>query len=109
MSSTVWWEGAEKTRVLIAPDSGCGGNKPGELLTLRHPKSENGTCFLFNNEMLQELQWFKQSYGSWFLGDYISEDGSLYMATPVDPVFILLPIFDEARMKKGENSESSGN
>lgn len=26
-------------------------------------------------------------------------DGSLYMATPVDPVFILLPIFDEARMK----------
>ncbi|KAF2534863.1 hypothetical protein F2Q70_00032843, partial [Brassica cretica] len=30
-------------------------------------------------------------------------DGSLYMATPVDPVFILLPIFDEARMKKGED------
>ena len=26
-------------------------------------------------------------------------DGSLYMATPIDPVFILLPIFDEARMK----------
>ncbi|VVB12302.1 unnamed protein product [Arabis nemorensis] len=103
MSSTVWCEGAEKTRVLIAPDSGCGGNKPGELLTLRHPKSENGTCYLFNNGMLQELQWFKQSYGSWFLGDYISQDGSLYMATPVDPVFILLPIFDEARMKKGED------
>ncbi|KAL1205301.1 hypothetical protein V5N11_011583 [Cardamine amara subsp. amara] len=103
MSSTNWWEGTEKTRVLIAPDSGCGGNKPGELLTLRHPKSENGTCYLFNNGMLQELQWFKQSYASWFLGDYISQDGSLYMATPVDPVFILLPIFDEARMKKGED------
>ncbi|WZZ75722.1 hypothetical protein YC2023_087092 [Brassica napus] len=83
MSSTVWWEGAEKTRVLIA--------------------SDNGTCYLFSNEMLQEIQWFKQSYGSWFLGDYISQDGSLYMATPVDPVFILLPIFDEARMKKGED------
>uniref|UniRef100_A0A0D3DF62 CTP synthase n=2 Tax=Brassica oleracea var. oleracea TaxID=109376 RepID=A0A0D3DF62_BRAOL len=103
MSSTVWWEGAEKTRVLIASDSGCGGNKPGELLTLRHPKSDNGTCYLFSNGMLQEIQWFKQSYGSWFLGDYISQDGSLYMATPVDPVFILLPIFDEARMKKGED------
>ncbi|KAH0901720.1 hypothetical protein HID58_041223 [Brassica napus] len=63
MSSTVWWEGVEKTRVLIAPDSACGGNKPGELLTLRHPKSENGTCYLFNNDMLQEIQWFKQSYG----------------------------------------------
>ncbi|XP_024005660.1 ribonuclease H2 subunit B isoform X2 [Eutrema salsugineum] len=101
MNSTVWWEGAEKTRVLIAP--GCGGNEPGELLTLCHPKSENGTCYLFNNGMLQEIQWFKQSYGSWFLGDYISQDGSLYMATPVDPVFILLPIFDKARMKKGED------
>ncbi|CAN6986463.1 unnamed protein product [Brassica rapa subsp. trilocularis] len=103
MSSTVWWEGVEKTRVLISPDLGCGGNKPGELLTLRHPKSENGTCYLFNNGMLQEIQWFKQSYGSWFLGDYISQDGSLYMATPVDPVFILLPVFDQARMKKGDD------
>ncbi|XP_077226354.1 uncharacterized protein LOC143861747 isoform X2 [Tasmannia lanceolata] len=27
-------------------------------------------------------------------------DGGLYAATPVDPVFILLPIFEEARMKK---------
>ncbi|CAH8378752.1 unnamed protein product [Eruca vesicaria subsp. sativa] len=109
MSCTVWWEGAEKTRVFIASDSGCGGNKPGELLTLRHPKSGNGiifaymakneTCYLFSNGMLQEIQWFIQSYGSWFLGDYISQDGSIYMATPVDHVFILLPIFDEARMK----------
>lgn len=26
-------------------------------------------------------------------------DGSLYTATPIDPVFIMLPIFEEARMK----------
>ncbi|KAG6783510.1 hypothetical protein POTOM_012959 [Populus tomentosa] len=30
-------------------------------------------------------------------------DGSLYTATPVDPVFILLPIFEEARMKKRDD------
>lgn len=35
--------------------------------------AENGTCYLFDNGMLQEIQWFKQSYGSWFLGDYISQ------------------------------------
>lgn len=29
----------------------------------------------------------------------MSADGGLYAATPVDPVFILLPLFDEARMK----------
>ncbi|KAB1204454.1 Ribonuclease H2 subunit B [Morella rubra] len=30
-------------------------------------------------------------------------DGCLYTATPVDPVFIMLPIFEEARMKKRDN------
>ena len=34
---------------------------------------------------------------------FLVTDGSLYMATPVDPVFILLPIFDEARMKVGRS------
>ena len=32
-------------------------------------------------------------------GCFLVTDGSLYMATPVDPVFILLPVFDQARMK----------
>jgi len=26
-------------------------------------------------------------------------DGRLYLSTPIDPVFIMLPIFEEARMK----------
>lgn len=30
---------------------------------------------------------------------FVSTDGRLYSATPVDPVFIFLPIFEEARMK----------
>ncbi|POO03869.1 Ribonuclease H2, subunit B [Trema orientale] len=30
-------------------------------------------------------------------------DGRLYTATQVDPVFIFLPIFEEARMKKGDD------
>ncbi|KAM1776805.1 hypothetical protein ACFX11_043556 [Malus domestica] len=46
----------------------------------------------------QELNWFKQSYTSWFLGEYVTEDGGLYTANPFDPVFIFFPIF-EARMK----------
>ncbi|EYU22394.1 hypothetical protein MIMGU_mgv1a013487mg [Erythranthe guttata] len=76
-----WWEGAKETRVLIAQG--------------------NTTSYLYSNGVLLELQWFKQCFGSWFLGDYVCEDGRLYTATPIDPVFILLPVFDEARMKKG--------
>ncbi|KAF6174301.1 hypothetical protein GIB67_040794 [Kingdonia uniflora] len=90
----------DEIRLIIAPISTSTTNEQGLFLSLRHPKSGNPTCYLLNNGYLQELHWFKQSYGSWFLGDYVSEDGSLYVATPVDPVFILLPIFDKARMKK---------
>lgn len=75
----------------------------GCLLSLRHPKTGNPTCYAFINGSLHELHWFKQSYGSWFVGNYVCEDGGLYMATPVDPIFLLLPIFEEARMKKGDD------
>ncbi|XP_028793859.1 ribonuclease H2 subunit B-like isoform X1 [Neltuma alba] len=102
-SSMGWWEGVGEPRVLIAPDPGTSGNGLGRLLLLRHPKSGNATRYLFVNGTLQELQWFKKSYGSWFLGDYLCEDGRLYLSTPVDPIFIMLPIFEEARMKKGED------
>ncbi|KAK3025997.1 hypothetical protein RJ639_042154, partial [Escallonia herrerae] len=83
--------------------SSARGDSAGCLLSLRHPKTGNATCYLFSNGIVQEIHWFKQSYRSWFLGDYICEDGSLYAATPIDPVFILLPIYDEARLKKGND------
>ncbi|KAL6344544.1 hypothetical protein AAG906_002449 [Vitis piasezkii] len=98
-----WSEGVEETRLLIAPDVNAIGNGLGQFLSLRHPKSGKATCYLFKNGTLQELNWFKQSYGSWFLGDYVCEDGRLYTATIVDPVFIMLPIFEEARMKKRDD------
>lgn len=99
-----WWESADgEIRVLIAPAQVTGGNGDGHLLSLRHPKSGTATSFLFINEGLQELHWFKQSYGSWFLGDYVCEDGGLYTSSPVDPVFLLLPIFEDARMKRGDD------
>ncbi|ESW09130.1 hypothetical protein PHAVU_009G102700 [Phaseolus vulgaris] len=48
-----WCDGVQEPRVLIAPG--------------------NATQYLFANEMLQELQWFKNLYGSCFFGDYITE------------------------------------
>ncbi|KAJ8620183.1 hypothetical protein MRB53_028712 [Persea americana] len=99
-----------ETRLLIAHSSILTNtthtklaNMEGCLLSLRHPKSGSTTCYAFINGSLQELHWFKQLYGSWFLGDYVCEDGGLYAATPVDPIFLLLPIFEEARMKKGND------
>ncbi|KAL2896753.1 Ribonuclease H2 subunit B [Bienertia sinuspersici] len=99
-----WWESVNgEIRLLIAPDNGTSGLGSGSLLSLRHPKTGNATDYLFINEGLHELQWFKKSHASWFLGDYVCEDGSLYLSTPVDPIFIMLPIFADARMKKGND------
>ncbi|KAK1318797.1 hypothetical protein QJS10_CPB04g01479 [Acorus calamus] len=105
-----WCEGIEGTRLLIAPLAHTSFGKENnveigesQIVSLRHPKSGSPTCYIYTNDSLLELHWFKQAYGSWFLGDYVCEDGSLYISTPVDPVFILLPIFEEARMKKGND------
>lgn len=98
-----WCKDVEGTRLLIAPDSSATGSSVGRLLSLCHPKSGHKTCYLFVDGVLQELNWLKQSYKSWFLGNYVCEDGSIYAATPIDPVFILLPIFEEARLKKGDD------
>ncbi|KAL8249027.1 hypothetical protein R6Q59_005895 [Mikania micrantha] len=99
-----WYEGFEDTRLLVASsDPSATGDDTGRLLELRHPKTGNRTCYLLINGGLQELNWFKQSYGSWFMGDYICEDGGLYTSTLVDLVFILLPMFDKARMKTGDD------
>lgn len=98
-----WWEGVDEARVLVTPDYSTRGSGVRHFLALRHPKAGNTACYLHVDESLLELHWFKQSYGSWFLGDYVCEDGRLYIATQVDPVFILLPIFEEARMKKGDD------
>ncbi|GKD67217.1 ribonuclease H2 subunit B [Tanacetum coccineum] len=97
----------EETRIIIAPSSSSSSSASdpagGRFLQLRHPKTGDATCYLLINDGLQEVNWFKQSYSSWFIGDYISQDGSLYAATQVDPVFILLPLFDQARMKNGDD------
>ncbi|XP_019053723.1 PREDICTED: ribonuclease H2 subunit B [Nelumbo nucifera] len=101
-----WWDNVAETRIVIAPEPGStisARNGEGCFLFLRHPKSGDTTSYFFINGSIQEFHWFKQSYGSWFIGDYVCEDGCLYTATPIDPIFILLPIFEEARMKKAND------
>ncbi|KAL8538003.1 hypothetical protein ACS0TY_000090 [Phlomoides rotata] len=71
------------------------GKSAGTVFSLWHPRTGNICGYLYTTDLLQELHWF---LGSWFLGDYVCEDGRLYTATPVDPVFILLPVFEEAQI-----------
>jgi len=36
-------------------------------------ESGDETGYLFIDGQLQEINWFKERYGAWFLGDYVCE------------------------------------
>lgn len=96
------------SRVLIAhvPPQALSERDEGSqgcFLHLKNPKTGTKTCYLMMGESIQELHWFKQQYSSWFLGNNVIEDGSLYLCSPVDPIFLLFPILDEVRMKREDD------
>jgi len=51
--------------------------------------SETSLC------MLMEVNMFKAPRASMFVGQEVHKDGGLYMVTPVDPLFNLIPLFEE--------------
>ncbi|TVU15601.1 hypothetical protein EJB05_39131, partial [Eragrostis curvula] len=81
----------------------CGADGQGNVLSLRHPRSGDEAGYMFIDGQLHEINWFKDRYGSWFLGNYVCEDGGLYYCTLVDPIFIFLPTFEAARMLNGKD------
>lgn len=71
--------------------------------TLRHPKSEELCMFLFpaDNSCVYEILKFEEDHRSWFIGETVQKDGSLFIPTVVDPVFLALPyIIKEAKSGK---------
>lgn len=48
---------------------------------------------------LQEVQLFKARYSSWLVGNSVVSDGGLYLCTPLDPLYILLPALERRAIK----------
>eukprot|EP00250_Pteridium_aquilinum_P015155 c22414_g1_i1 orf=382-1329(-) len=99
----------QESRVLIArlPSEGTcqsAAGTEGCLLHLKNPKTGAKACYMMTGDILQEIHWFKEQFSSWFLGNHVLEDGSLYIGTPVDPIYLLLPVLEEARMKKADDA-----
>ena len=55
--------------------------------------------YLLIDGHLQEANWYKERFRSWFVGDAVLEDGSMYLCTPVDPLFLALPLLESSRMQ----------
>ena len=116
------------SKVFLLPSAGASGAAPGEaaLLTLRHPRTGRAAQYMLLPAsegaasagadggdppaamMLCEVQAGAETVDngapllqptSWFIGHRVCSDGALYLATPVDPLFLLLPVLHAARAK----------
>lgn len=70
-----------------------------EIINLRHPRDDRSAKFIFNNEnnTICEILKFSLPHRSWFIGNYINSDGSMYLSTSIDPLFLVLPYLFESK------------
>ncbi|BFZ65220.1 Ribonuclease H2 subunit B [Saitoella coloradoensis] len=87
-------------RILIHPDT----QDSLRIITLPHPRTSLSTRYLLSGPTppsLHELTKFSDpstsTSRSWFIGTTVQQNGTLYIATPIDPIFLLLPHLDKAR------------
>ncbi|CAD5118723.1 DgyrCDS7405 [Dimorphilus gyrociliatus] len=66
-----------------------------QFIQLRHPRSDEAfmvyVSFEKNKILVYEVLKFEEQYRSWFIDDEVQSDGSLYLITPIDLRFIILP------------------
>jgi ribonuclease H2 subunit B len=60
-------------------------------IALQHPKYFTICRYLTSGSRIFELSYPNQEQSSWFINDYVESNGRLVVATPVDPLFFLLP------------------
>ncbi|KAF9118847.1 Ribonuclease H2 subunit B, partial [Mortierella sp. 14UC] len=69
-------------------------------MLLPSPSSGLPARFVIQDGALYEMQMVdSEGLRSWFVGDTIQSDGALYLITPFDPLFMLIPILDTMRQR----------
>jgi len=76
---------------------GKSSNEEIMVTTLPHPATGEDVRFLLRGKCLIEIQKMQpeNDLGCWFINDSVSSDGSLYVATPFDPLFIAIYLFSQ--------------
>jgi ribonuclease H2 subunit B len=67
------------------------------LVDLKDPKTLEPRQYLVSENYVQECNSFKKRFSAWFVGDEVLSDGSLYIWTPINLVFLLLPALEKAK------------
>lgn len=70
-----------------------------ELILVPHPKYESSLCICWENQFYELQSCSLQKYTTWFIEQRISSSQFLYLATIVDPKFIILPYLEKSNGK----------
>jgi len=97
----------QKQWVFITKDGLFGGSGGGQddsqtsLCKLRHPRMDSGVLFLVSADCqtVCELNCFDEKFHSWFIDEKVHSGNTIYFATPIDPLFLLLPYLINAGQK----------
>lgn len=73
------------------------GSKSPCLVDLLDPRTSEPRQYLVSKNCIQECNAVQKRWSSWFAGDYVIRDGSLYIWTPVHIVFLLYQALEKVR------------
>ncbi|KAM9999920.1 hypothetical protein ACTFIZ_008378 [Dictyostelium cf. discoideum] len=82
-----------------------------EILTLPSPKYESVKCrYIFDkeNDRILEINKFNSKPSSWFIDNGVRHDGSMYLSSDIDRLFLLIPFLEKYKsLHKNEYLEIS--
>ncbi|KAK3808466.1 MAG: ribonuclease H2, subunit B [Benniella sp.] len=94
---------SNQQRICIGPKVPQGSENPVSIL-LPNPSSGFPSRYVIQEGQLYEMQMIDpEGLRSWFVRDTIHSDGSLYIITPIDPIFMCIPILDIMRQRTSES------
>uniref|UniRef100_A0A1E1X2I0 Ribonuclease H2 subunit B n=1 Tax=Amblyomma aureolatum TaxID=187763 RepID=A0A1E1X2I0_9ACAR len=91
----------EPLRVIVLPDQHTAEDgQVHSVVRLPHPKTEASSLYIKadSGEYL-ELVKFKEKHGSWIVDNFVEPDGSLCVATPMDPLFFTVALLHKSDTK----------
>lgn len=74
-----------------------------QIVSLRNPATRSESKYLLQLEagdakrctMVYEVNCFNEPHRSWFINETVCSNGKIYLPTPIDPLFLLLPYLEQ--------------
>jgi ribonuclease H2 subunit B len=86
---------------MILPES-IADNSQLNFISYPDPHSGHLKQYILSDDErnIYELNQTNEKYRGWFIDDTIQSDGSLYVCTPIDPLFLVLSAICNAKQSK---------